>query len=689
MQYFHTFHKFIRTSLSLVVMSGFFAGTVPFAHGQLSPPQLRCISVESNGSVTLTWLAGADTGNVFGGYHIYGSSSVIGPYSPVDSIFNYNTLTVNLSSINATNTIWYFYIRTREGCCATYSGPSDTLRSMRMIVSPLSNEHVRLNWNRIHTPPLPSTTLTFTLSKELVTGSFTPFASVMDTTTLDTNYYCSRFINYRVIQGDVSGCVSVSSIDGELFRDTRGPALPLIDTVSINPLTGNPVITWFPDSSSDTQGYVIYLFNGTSYDSIGAVLGINTLSWEYTLSNAENTVETFSVAAFDSCKNLSPLATVHKTLLLKSVFSKCDSKASLTWTPYINMAGGNSRYEIWVRENAGVWIRHGFVPPTVLTYDVPLTSPGADYEFFIRVVGGTGKTASSNIRSVFADIFVPPSFMYIRSASVSGSAVTVRLYVDPAGDTKSYTLYRGTTFNGAMAPVATINYSPSSDIIFTDVFADADLGARYYRVKALDSCGTELSETQLTATVFLTGEGGNDYTSRLSWTSYIGWNQIPGSYKIYRVVNGVRAGTPFVSVAGDTISFEEDVSNIQIPGGNLCYVIQASEDSVNIFGFSDSAFSNIACAPQAASEFIPNAFTPGGKNPVFIPYLLFDDPSTYSLRIFNRWGQMVFESETPQLGWNGRFQEQDSPAGVYIYHLVFRGLNKKEIRRMGTLSLIR
>ena len=51
-------------------------------------------------------------------------------------------------------------------------------------------------------------------------------------------------------------------------------------------MIGEVIVTWFPDSSSDTQGYVIYQFNGISYDSIGSVIGINTLSFLNTLSNS-------------------------------------------------------------------------------------------------------------------------------------------------------------------------------------------------------------------------------------------------------------------------------------------------------------------------------------------------------------------------------------------------------------------
>ena len=218
-------------SLLLILLVIFFS-TLTLA--QVSPPSLRCISVETNGNITLNWIAPIDTGSAFGGYHIFSSSNVSGPFTAIDSVFNYNLLSTTITSINANNTTFYFYIKTRQGCCSVYSVPSDTLRSIRMIVTPLSNEQVRLNWNRIRNPLLPSTSANYIVSKELTTGIYTNFRTLTDTTTLDTNYFCNKFINYKVTQNDASGCQSKSSIDGEIFRDTKGPAKPLIDTVSVD-----------------------------------------------------------------------------------------------------------------------------------------------------------------------------------------------------------------------------------------------------------------------------------------------------------------------------------------------------------------------------------------------------------------------------------------------------------------------
>jgi len=656
---------------------------------QPTPPQVRCISVESNGNITLTWLAPVDTGNVFGGYHIYYGNAPSGPYSPVDSIFNYGTLTTTITSVNANNTTLYFYLKTRDGCCSNYSVASDTLRSIRMIVTPLSNETVRLNWNRTHTPPLPSTLSSFTLSKELTPGVYTNFRTLLDTTTTDTNYYCNKFINYKVTQGDVSGCQSESSVDGEVFRDTRGPAQPLMDTVSIDMLTGDVHITWFPDSSLDTKGYVIYQFNGLSYDSIGAVLGINTLSYIFTGTSSDTQVETFTVAAFDSCKNLGALSANQVTILLQESFVKCTAKVSLEWSAYQNMKNGLQRYEIWYRENAGPWTMDGFVPASVLSYSKTLTVQGATYDFLIRAVGGDGQTASSNIVTQVANIFNQPAYLYIRSLNVSGSGVVVKCHVDPTADVTSYRLYRGNTPAGPFTFVSQVPFSVNPAITIVDGFAEADQQQKFYKLTATDSCGLEQVTSNIAGTVFLNAQGGNNFTSELYWLDYFGWQGPTGHFNIYNAGNGWIDPAPFATVSGDTLFYTDDVSDFPVENGNICYVVQAVEQTVNTFGFLDSSFSNLGCAPQSPAAYIPNAFTPNGKNPIFKPYILFGNPEEYSFQVFNRWGQMVYNSSVPETGWNGVYQNADAPSGIYAYQLIFKGYNKKEVRRSGTVMLLR
>jgi len=88
---------------------------------------------------------------------------------------------------------------------------------------------------------------------------------------------------------------------------------------------------------------------------------------------------------------------------------------------------------------------------------------------------------------------------------------------------------------------------------------------------------------------------------------------------------------------------------------------------------------------------IPSAFTPNhdGVNDVFIPKskCLF---TGYNMRVFNRWGQLIFESGNAAVGWDGTFGGREQPTGTYVWELAYRdSLTGKDIRKTGAILLIR
>jgi gliding motility-associated-like protein len=87
--------------------------------------------------------------------------------------------------------------------------------------------------------------------------------------------------------------------------------------------------------------------------------------------------------------------------------------------------------------------------------------------------------------------------------------------------------------------------------------------------------------------------------------------------------------------------------------------------------------------------FIPNAFTPNddGKNDVFLPKgTAFKN---YSLGIFNRWGELLFNSTEFTNGWDGTFKGEKCPDGVYTYkiNVIIEGGKAKEF--VGKVSLLK
>ena len=84
--------------------------------------------------------------------------------------------------------------------------------------------------------------------------------------------------------------------------------------------------------------------------------------------------------------------------------------------------------------------------------------------------------------------------------------------------------------------------------------------------------------------------------------------------------------------------------------------------------------------------FFPKAFTPNsdGRNEYYnYKYDCLDFKS--QLRIFNRWGTLVFTSEDPLIGWDGKFKGNEAVAEAYIYVLKYTGVIdgkiKDEIKR--------
>jgi gliding motility-associated-like protein len=90
---------------------------------------------------------------------------------------------------------------------------------------------------------------------------------------------------------------------------------------------------------------------------------------------------------------------------------------------------------------------------------------------------------------------------------------------------------------------------------------------------------------------------------------------------------------------------------------------------------------------------VPNAFSPNGDgvNERFkIKYAC--EEVQFELQILNRWGQVIFRQDENTPAWDGSFQGQQAPEGVYLYRLVFRGGQGDhflEEEEHGTLVLMR
>jgi len=89
--------------------------------------------------------------------------------------------------------------------------------------------------------------------------------------------------------------------------------------------------------------------------------------------------------------------------------------------------------------------------------------------------------------------------------------------------------------------------------------------------------------------------------------------------------------------------------------------------------------------------YIPNAFTPDGDgiNDIFKAQGI--DIEDFRMEIFNRWGELIFESNSMDIGWNGSSPNEDyyAPADVYPYRIVATEHTGEVFEYEGTVNLIR
>lgn len=94
--------------------------------------------------------------------------------------------------------------------------------------------------------------------------------------------------------------------------------------------------------------------------------------------------------------------------------------------------------------------------------------------------------------------------------------------------------------------------------------------------------------------------------------------------------------------------------------------------------------------------YIPNSFTPNydGLNdyfiPVFSPYGL--DLKTYTLEVFDRWGEQLFSTKDATVGWNGTVKNRgDEPlkSDVYVYKIKFKDIDGKIHNKTGHVTLMK
>jgi gliding motility-associated-like protein len=116
--------------------------------------------------------------------------------------------------------------------------------------------------------------------------------------------------------------------------------------------------------------------------------------------------------------------------------------------------------------------------------------------------------------------------------------------------------------------------------------------------------------------------------------------------------------------------------------------------AMNEVGCSDTAYVSIH-VEENLIYYVPNTFTPNDdeKNQFFQPIISQGyKPGTYWFRIYNRWGELIFESRDQAIGWDGGYgpNSVNCQSGTYTWVLNFQVLQTQEDKEfVGHVNLIK
>ncbi len=659
----------------------------------LDPPILQCASVDVNNDVTLTWEPPNDPGADFLQYEVYRADNIAGPFVLLVTIPVLAQTTYLDSPTNAGNGPVFYYMTTVSTAPPPNTSiPSDTVSTLFLEVfqsAPLGNANLAWNASALAT----GAATTFSIWMEYPIGTWEMLDEVPSTTFAYQHEIsiCEDSITFRVDIGHGQGCISSSNLDGDVFADLTPPTAPDMSVVTVDTLTGQATMVWEPSPEGDTDGYIILVVTPGGGILIDTVYGQFNNTYTWLASTANLAPESFTVAAFDTCQtgtppspNTSATKPPHTTMFLSNSYERCTSRVSLSWTPYVGWPV--AMQHVLVSTDGGPWALLASLSGTMTTY-VHQGEPFRTYCYAVQAFDSTGVWNSLSNRSCRTTVYPSrPAFNYLRNVTVTGpTRITVVDSVDMSGLASAYILERSAD-GGPFEVIATAPWDAGPVIVFDDENVDPSRTGYRYRVVVNDSCGTQAVVSNLGGNIVLRARPELQGRNLLDWNGYAAW---AGSTVLQVIQRSVEDDTlDILTVLPDTPwTFTDDVQDLTGTTGRFCYRVEAVEGG-NPSGINAVSVSNVACAVQEDLVYIPSAFTPDGFNPIFKPVMAYVDVSEYELSIINRWGQVVWVSNDPDVGWDGEIEGIDAQIGIYGYYCTFKNGAGRRFEKRGTVTLI-
>jgi gliding motility-associated-like protein len=441
---------------------------------------------------------------------------------------------------------------------------------------------------------------------------------------------------------------------------------PIIDLVTVS---GDNQLDINFTGNSNVRYRTQYAAN-SSVSGFSTVAGlINDVSTTTVSNSTINTINNFycmRIGATDPCNTST--APVYSSVVCSIEFTAepLNNLNRLTWETDFN----NITFSL---------LRNGtpIASPTSALYDDPSRCKTDSCYQLIATNTLTGSQSISAERCVTAITNNTPTSINDVTAVVGISGVDLSWTQDPLFQAIKYSISRRAG-SGGYNPVST-----TTTTTFTD--ATYRTGEHYcYQINYVDACDVQSASGLDVCPIELTGKVNSDRTITLDWSNYTGW--VTGILR-YEVEKYDEEGTLVNTFnRGSSTTFDDipDADNQLYRYIVLAYPIPP--------GVSQAVSNEEMIALDPVAIF-PKAFTPNNDNlndeyKVIVPEN-FKYVDGFEMKIFNRWGELIFTSNDQEKGWDGKYKGTNQPEGMYIFSATLTDLTGRTFKRSGSLVLLR
>jgi gliding motility-associated-like protein len=510
-----------------------------------------------------------------------------------------------------------------------------------------------------------------------------------------------------------------SLLGNTLFVQAQNPLDIQIDSVTV--IDDETVrIAWSPTTEAIVDSYIVYRLYPIvpgGPPTPNEVARLNRATTTYDFRDAANPPTDaplrFFIGTVDTDPNPDRISLIdqntfipHQSLCLRSSIDACTKSVSLTWNEYVNAENGwkdgLSAYEIYESIDGGPFMLKT-QSATLLAYNTKLLG-GTNFRYKVVARGQGNKSSTSNIISLTPAFAGIAPFTYITNVVVGSSnkRAVVSWYTDDTPLDNLTFVVLSSTDDITYTEVKRLNNLPNvphQQIRRTEIDNLQCERISYYFKIGIESfqpgCPPVMdSSINHGKSILLTAEYVDDYTNNLTWTDYEEWYSDIAKYEVYRVIDNVD--TLIATYSGSVTSHQDEIDPTEVILTNdivVSYYILAYErvDPLDPYNPNpEPAKSNYAYIYKDLKILVPNIFTPNGRNPIFLPRILATQVNSFNMKIFNRWGKMVFETNDEFQGWDGRDKDNSTTCqpGAYVYMLEVKDSRGKMYQKVGSIAIL-